>query len=73
MTDDCVMNATPRIAPRQVGHASGSTSKICCRSNAHRRATSVGARRGAGAIAGGPAAAGVAFSRMPRGRFAYQP
>ena len=31
ITDAWVMNATMRIAPWQVGHASGSTSKICCR------------------------------------------
>jgi len=37
ITDAWVMNATIRITPGQVGHASGSTSKICWRSAAHRR------------------------------------
>gem|GEM_PF-2802095 len=32
ITDVWVMQATRRIAPWQDGHASGSTSKICCRS-----------------------------------------
>ena len=44
------------------------------RAFAHRRLASVGASRGAGTMAGGPAAAAsAAFSRMPRGRLAYQP
>ena len=43
-----VMNATTRMGLWQVGHASGSTSKICCRRAAHQRVTSVGASRGAG-------------------------
>ena len=74
ITDAWVMHATTRIVPWQVGHASGSTSKICCSRAAHRRVASLGARRGAGTIAGGPsAAAGAAFARMPRGRLAYQP
>ena len=68
------MNATTRRGPWQVGHARGSTSKICCRSDAHRRDASVGARRGAGTISGGVSAAtGSARRRIPRGRFAYQP
>ena len=42
ITDACVMNATRRSAPWQVGHASGSTSTSCwsnaaCRAFAHRR------------------------------------
>jgi uncharacterized protein (DUF2141 family) len=66
MTDACVMKATRRIAPWQVGHASGATSKICCRSAAHRRVASVGASRGAATIAGGPsAAAGAALRSSP--------
>jgi hypothetical protein len=74
ITDVWVMKATMRIAPWQVGHLSGSTSKICWRRAAHRRVASVGASRGAGTIAGGPSAtAGAALSRMPRGRLAYQP
>jgi hypothetical protein len=74
ITDGCVMKATRRIAPRQVGQPSGSTSKICWSSAAHRRVASVGASRRAGTIAGGPAAvASAAFPRGPRGRFAYQP
>ena len=48
ITDVWVMKATMRIAPWQVGHASGSTSKICWSSDAHRRVASVGASRGAG-------------------------
>ena len=36
ITADGVMNATIRIGPAQCGHASGSTSKICC-SNAAQR------------------------------------
>ena len=72
ITDVWVMQATMRIAPWQDGHASGSTSKICCSRAAHRRVASVGANRGAGTIAGGPSAAvGAAFPRMPRGRLAY--
>jgi hypothetical protein len=51
ITDVCVMKATMRIAPWQVGQASGSTSKICCKRAAHRRVASVGASRGAGTIA----------------------
>ncbi len=35
------MNAMIRMGPRHVGHASGSTSKICCRSAAQRRAVGV--------------------------------
>ncbi len=74
ITDVWVMNATTRMGPWQVGHASGSTSTICWSRVAHQRVASVGASRGAGTIAGGPsAAAGAAFPRMPRGRFAYQP
>lgn len=74
ITDAWVMKATRRIAPWQDGHASGSTSKICCRSAAHRRLASVGARRGAGTMAGATAAAAVAaLPRIPRGRLAYQP
>jgi hypothetical protein len=45
MTDDCVMNATIRIAPWQAGHARGSTSKTCWRRAAQRRLASVGASR----------------------------
>ena len=74
MTDACVMHATIRIAPWHVGHASGSTSKICWSSAAHRRAASVGANRAAATIAAGPSAVAVAaFPRVPRGRLAYQP
>ncbi len=74
ITDAWVMKATIRIVPWHDGHASGSTSKICWRSAAHRRDASVGASRGAGTIAGGTAAAvGSALPRMPRGRLAYQP
>jgi len=74
ITDAWVMQATMRIAPWQDVHASGSTAKSCRRSAARRRMASLGARRGAGSIAGGPsAAAGAAFLRMPRGRLAYQP
>ena len=47
ITAVCVMHATIRIAPWHVGHASGSTSKICWSSAAHRRPASVGASRGA--------------------------
>ncbi len=73
ITDVWVMKATMRIAPWQDGHASGSTSKICWRRAAHRRATSVGANRAAATIVGGPsAAAGAAFPRVPRGRLAYR-
>jgi hypothetical protein len=47
------------------------------RASAHRRLASVGARRGAGTMAGGPSApVGAAFPRVPRvprGRLAYQP
>jgi hypothetical protein len=44
------------------------------RAFAHWRLASVGASRGAGTMAGGPSAvARAAFSRMPRGRLAYQP
>lgn len=50
------MKATIRIAPWHVGHARGSTSKICWSSAAHRRLASVGARRGAGTITGGASA-----------------
>ena len=74
ITDACVMNATIRIALWQVGQASGSTSKICCRNAAHRRVASLDARRGARTIAGGPSmATGAALTRIPRGRLAYQP
>ena len=54
-----VMNARIRMGPRQVGHASGSTSKICWSRAAHRRLASLGASRGAGTMAGGPSAAEV--------------
>jgi len=71
MTDGCMMQATRRIAPWHVVQASGSTSKICWSSAAHRRLASVGASRGAGTIAGGPSApAGAALPRIPRGRLA---
>jgi hypothetical protein len=60
MTVVCVMTATLRIAPWQDGHVSGSTSKICWRSARHRRLASVGARRGAGTMAGGAQGAGSA-------------
>ena len=73
ITDAWVMNATMRMAPWQVGHASESTSKICCSRVAHRRLASVGARRGAATMAGGAQGAGSACRRMPRGRLAYQP
>ena len=72
MTDDGVMNATMRMTPWQAGHASGSTSRICRRSAAHRRLASGGARRGAGTIASGTGA-GLACRRIPRGRLARQP
>ena len=48
------MTATMRVAPWQVGYASGSTSKRCWSRTAHRREASVGASRGAGTTAGGP-------------------
>ena len=53
-----MMKATTRIVPWHDGHASGSTSKICCGSAAvgpmaHRRVASVGASLGAGTIMGG--------------------
>jgi hypothetical protein len=74
MTDAWVMNAMIRMGPRHVGHARGSTSKICWRRAAHRRVASVGASRGAETIAGGTAAAAVAaLLRIPRGRLPYQP
>ena len=73
ITDAWVMNATMRMAPWQVGHASESTSNICCSRVAHRRLASVGARRGAATMAGGAQGAGSACRRMPRGRLAYQP
>jgi hypothetical protein len=76
ITDVWVMKATMHIAPWQDGHASGSTSKICCRSAAHRRVASVGASLGAGSMAGGlgpSEAASASLSRAPRGRLAYQP
>jgi transposase len=57
ITETWVMNATTRMGPWQVGHASGSTSKICCKRAAHRRVASVGASRGAGTIRGGVSAA----------------
>ncbi len=57
MTDDGVRNATMRMTPWQDGHARGSTSKICCRSAAHRRAASVGTSLGAGTITGDASAA----------------
>ena len=57
ITDAWVMNPTTRMGPWQVGHASGSTSNICCRRAAHRRVASLGARRGAGTIRGGVSAA----------------
>ena len=41
------------MVPWQGGHASRSTSKICCRSAAHRRVASVGASRGAATIGSG--------------------
>jgi hypothetical protein len=50
------MNATMRMAPWQVGHASESTSNICCSRVAQRRLASVGASLSAGAIAGGVSA-----------------
>jgi enterochelin esterase-like enzyme len=56
ITDAWVMNATMRMAPWQVGHASESTSNICCSRVAHRRLASVGASLSAGAIAGGVSA-----------------
>ena len=46
ITEAWVMHTMIRMVPRHVGHASGSTSKICCRSAAQRRAASVGASRG---------------------------
>ncbi len=52
-----------RIGPWHVGHASGSTSKICWRSDAHRRVASVGASLGAGAITGGAPVADSACRR----------
>ncbi len=69
ITDACVMNATMRMAPWQVGHASGSTSKICCSRVAHRRDASVGASGHAGTIAGGPSArvGGLGARRWPLG------
>jgi hypothetical protein len=71
ITDAWVMNATMRIAPWQVGHASGSTSKSCCRRAAQRRLASVGASRGAGTIAGAafpPHAAGAIRTGCPTTR-----
>ena len=66
------MNATTRMGPWQVGHASGLENLRS--SAAQRRVASISASRGAGTIAGGPSvAAGAAFSRMPRERRAYQP
>ena len=47
------MKATIRIVPWHVGHASGSTSKICCTSSAQRRGASVGVRGSAATRAGG--------------------
>ena len=44
----CVMNATLRLVPWHVGHASGSIATICCRIAAHRCVASVGASRGGG-------------------------
>ncbi len=46
ITDGCVLSATMRIAPRPVGHASGSTSTNCWSRTAHRRLASVGSSRG---------------------------
>ncbi len=57
MTDDGVMNATMRRTPWPAGPARGSTCKSCGRRAAQRRLASVGARRGAGTMAGGPSAA----------------
>jgi transposase len=57
ITETWVMNATTRMGPWPVGHASGSTSNICCNRAAHRRVASVGASRGAGTIRGGVSAA----------------
>jgi hypothetical protein len=54
ITDVCVMPATMRLAPWQDGHASVSTSQICCRNAAQRRVASVGASRWARTIVGGP-------------------
>ena len=71
ITDGCVMQATRRITPWQLGHARGSTSQICWSSVAHRRVASGSASRGADTIVGGPSAA--AGSAFPRGRLAYQP
>ena len=68
MTDACVKKATTRIVPWQAGHASGSTSTICCRRAAQRRVDALGGSRGADTIAVGPSgAAGAAFPRTPRG------
>ena len=68
IADAWVMQATIRMAPWQVGHASGSISKSCWSRVAHRRDASVGASGGAGTIAGGPSArVGAAFWRVPRG------
>ena len=68
ITDAWVMHAMIRIGPRHVGHASGSTSTICCNRAAQRWTASVGASRGAGTMAGGPSAvAGAAFPRMAAG------
>lgn len=53
------MNATIRGAPWQVGHARGSTSKICCSSAAQQRVVSVGASLCAETIAGGATAGAV--------------
>ena len=58
ITDVWVMNATIRMGPWQVRHASGSTSTICCRRAAHRRVASVGASRGAETMAGSAVGAG---------------
>jgi hypothetical protein len=51
------MNATIRIGPAHWGHASGSTSKICCSNAAQRREASVGASRGVVTIGTGASAA----------------
>jgi hypothetical protein len=68
------MNATMRMVPWHVGHASGSTSKICCRSAAHRRVASVGASRGATTIGkGATGPIGSTWRRVPQGRLAYHP
>ncbi len=44
----------PVMVPWHVGHASGSTSKICCSNAAHRCVASVGASRGGGGLRPAP-------------------